>query len=290
MLWEMDGYKDMRFAACVVLYNLEEKETVRIKEYSASFDAVYLIDNSAQDDSKRWGETENLFYHWNGGNLGLPSSFNWILDKGKERFDYICLLDQDSAFTKDSIEAIKNDIEIHKEYISANVGIVAPFVNYSGRLYSTEEKNVKVNWVITSGSFINTGIVKKENIRYDEKYFIDRCEVDFCKQLTLRNYEIWMYRGAILNQQLGDDNGTNHTSHSAERHYYIFRNRFYFNKKFFPLAKRIFLDLLQSIKHILHILFYEPDKARKIGMIYPAYEDYKTGHLGKKDFAGMMDD
>ena len=100
----------------------------------------------------------------------------------------------------------------------------------------------------------------------------------------LKNYKIMLYMGAVLNQKLGDDNGSKHTSHNPVRHYYIFRNRFYYNKKFYSPFKRIFLNVAQTIKHLGHVLWFENDKVTKIKMLTIAYMDYKRGRMGKKTF------
>lgn len=274
----------MKYAACVVIYNLPKEEIQRVKLYVTSFDVVYILDNSDTCDSLDWVDCDNIIYHWNGGNIGLPASFNWVLNKVQENVDYLCLLDQDSIFTNDNIESLKRHIESNRDYISHSVGIIGPYINYTGSSFRREEKEVCVPWVITSGSFLNVARINQDNLRYDEDYFIDRCEVDFCRQLTLKNYKVILYRGAVLNQQLGDDNGSKHTSHNSIRHYYIFRNRFYYNKKFFSPPKRILLNIAQTIKHLGHILIYENGKGTKIKMLTIAYEDYKHGKMGKRHF------
>ena len=280
----MDRYKNMKFAACVVIYNLPKKEIPRVKLYAASFDVVYILDNSDINDSSSWEGCTNIVYHWNGGNIGLPASFNWVLNKIHGSIDYLCLLDQDSIFTSDNIELLKAHIKSNSDYIINRVGIVAPYINYNNSPFRREEKEVYVPWVITSGSFLNVALINRDNLRYDENYFIDRCEVDFCRQLVLKNYKVMLYRGAVLNQQLGDDNGSKYTSHNPTRHYYIFKNRFYYNKKFFSPPKRIFLNITQTIKHLGHIIIYENDKGTKIKMLTIAYEDYKHGKMGKWHF------
>lgn len=274
----------MKYAACVVTYNLPKEEIPRIKIYTTSFDVVYILDNSDTCDSLDWADCDNIIYHWNGGNIGLPASFNWVLNKVQGSVDYLCLLDQDSVFTNDNIESLKGYIESNSDYITHSIGIVAPYINYNGSPFRREEKVVYVPWVITSGSFLNVALINQDNLRYDENYFIDRCEVDFCRQLALKNYKVMLYRGAVLNQQLGEDNGSKHTSHNPIRHYYIFRNRFYYNKKFFSSFKRIFLNVAQTIKHLGHILIYESDKVTKIKMLTIAYMDYKHEKMGKKTF------
>lgn len=274
----------MKYAACVVIYNLPKEEIARVKLYAKSFYVVYILDNSNIFDLLSWEDCTNIIYHWNGGNIGLPASFNWVLNKVQGSIDYLCLIDQDSVFTSDNIELLKTHIESNREYITRRVGIVAPYINYDNSSFRREEKEICVPWVITSGSFVNVKLICQNHLRYDEDYFIDRCEVDFCRQLVLKNYKIMLYMGAVLNQKLGDDNGSKHTSHNPIRHYYIFRNRFYYNKKFYSPFKRIFLNVAQTIKHLGHVLWFESDKVTKIKMLTIAYMDYKRGRMGKKTF------
>ena len=87
----MDGYKNMKYAACVVTYNLPKEEIPRIKIYTTSFDVVYILDNSDTCDSLDWADCDNIIYHWNGGNIGLPASFNWVLNKVQGSVEYLCL-------------------------------------------------------------------------------------------------------------------------------------------------------------------------------------------------------
>ena len=182
------------------------------------------------------------------------------------------------------LSCLKHILKSNREYITRRVGIVAPYINYDNSSFRREEKEICVPWVITSGSFVNVKLICQNHLRYDEDYFIDRCEVDFCRQLVLKNYKIMLYMGAVLNQKLGDDNGSKHTSHNPVRHYYIFRNRFYYNKKFYSPFKRIFLNVAQTIKHLGHVLWFENDKVTKIKMLTIAYMDYKRGRMGKKTF------
>ena len=118
-------------------------------------------------------------------------------------------------------------------------------------------------------------------MKYDNKYFIDKFEIDLCQQMTTRGIEVLMYHGSVLYQNLGERNGHRHPNHSALRHYYLFRNRFYFNRKWFTNIKCIVLDVLQTLKHIGLILLFEDEKMYKIQFLKKAIKDYKKGNMGK---------
>ena len=271
----------MLFAAGITLYNPSEKQIENALGYSDYFDRIFLFDNS-DDGICRKGKMDaidKVVYLDGNGNNGLPYAFNRILEKCVG-YDFLCTLDQDSLFSGPDIEHIKkyieNKIDIKK------CGIISPYVDYGIRTYTLSESIESKKWVITSGSFVNLNIIRKEELSYDENYFIDKFEIDLCQQLIVKDYEVLMYYGSVLHQELGDSNGHTHTNHSPLRHYYLFRNRFYFNKKWYKGIKRIFLNVAQTIRHLCLILLYENDKTRKIYQFVEAIKDFKNLKFGKK--------
>lgn len=271
----------MLFAAGITLYNPSEKQIENALGYSDYFDRIFLFDNS-DDGICRKGKMDaidKVVYLDGNGNNGLPYAFNRILEKCVG-YDFLCTLDQDSLFSGPDIEHIKkyieNKIDIKK------CGIISPYVDYGIRTYTLSESIESKKWVITSGSFVNLNIIRKEELSYDENYFIDKFEIDLCEQLKNRNYRIVMYHGSTLHQELGESNGHTHTNHSPLRHYYLFRNRFYFNKKWYMGIKRYFLNIAQTTRHVLLIILYEENKINKISQLKEAYLDFKKSKFGKK--------
>ena len=221
-------------------------------------------------------------YFYNGKNDGLPKAFNYVLNF-LEKNEILCLLDQDSIYKE---KDIKKMIKICSDMLnkSINFGIIGPQINYIGK---NKEKIVNrivdVNYVITSGSFLNTSVLKKNKIFYDENYFIDRAEVDLCKRLRLKKIKVLQYQGAILYQQLGELNKKGVLNHNPVRHYYMFRNRLYYNDKFYGFPMKYILDVLQTIKHLLNIIIFEDKKKEKILFFKKACGDYRKRRMGKID-------
>jgi len=269
----------MRFAAGITVYNPSDEQIKRTLSYTQVFDKVFIFDNS--DSGSSHVVTSNGYIIEvlsENGNKGLPYAFNQIL-KRCEGFDFLCTLDQDSDFPPSEINSIKNFIENTN---TDDIGIIAPFIDYGIKSYSVCEISEERRWVITSGSFVNLHVIMKERIFYDENYFIDKFEIDLCEQLKNRNYRIVMYHGSTLHQELGESNGHTHTNHSPLRHYYLFRNRFYFNKKWHTGIKRCFLNIAQTTRHVLLIILYEENKINKISQLKEAYLDFKNSKFGKK--------
>lgn len=269
----------VKTVACgITLYNPDKKSLHHLYDYLKLFDNVYIFDNtesysdenviSTLEDIKKYN---NLIYISYNKNLGLPKAFNEIIRLCKD--DFLCTLDQDSLFERNQIIRIIDILDS----LDSNIAIIAPKIIYNGIKVDYKDNTIlDKRYLITSGSFLNLHILKNEKIQYDEKYFIDKFEIDLCETLKRRGYRIVQYQGAILYQKLGDDRRFGHSTHNIIRHYYLFRNRFYFNKKFYPIPKRYILNFLQTFHHFIVILLYENDKIEKLKIFCKAISDYKN--------------
>lgn len=268
---------NIKFAAGVTLYNPTEEELKQISLLENSFDKIILYDNSEPTYVKpQYIFSKKFELITENANNGLPYAFNKIIERCKE-YDYLCTLDQDSTFNHSDIEKTKQFIECLKD----PAGIVAPYIDYGIGQHVAIEEAERKPWVITSGSFVNLKVIRKEGLKYDDQYFIDKFEIDLCEQIRRKGYPIYMFHGATLHQSLGEDNGHRHSNHSITRHYYLFRNRLYFNNKWHSGLKRFYLNCLQTARHLLLIIIYEDNKLQKIKTLPIAFKHYKEGKMGK---------
>lgn len=268
----------MKFVACITLYNPDTEVIKRVNDYVSCFDKVIVYDNSANNSSYVNKIDESCIYLFNGSNDGLSVAFNIAIQIANENnADYLCTLDQDSIFYKKDIKKLQNDIiDSHQ-----NIGILAPKVIYQNEKKSNESGIIKTDWVICSGSFLNLAIIEKANIRYDEYYFLDRFDQDICESINRAGYSIFVDNDAYLYQELGYTY-RGKSNHSYIRHYYIFRNRFYYNKKFYSFPKNVIRSFLQTCKHLFLIISEEDDKFLKIKQLFIATYDYINNLGGKK--------
>lgn len=264
----------------ITLYYPSIDSLNHLYDYTLVFNKVYVFDNTENYNDKeiiemldKIKQIENIVYITYNKNLGLPKAFNEIIDLCKD--DYLCTLDQDSYFPNKYIEQIKNILDC----LNPNIAIIAPVIIYDEidkEKIQLSNEIIDKRYLITSGSFLNLHIIKKEKIYYDEKYFIDKFEIDLCERLKRKNYRIVQYHESKLYQKLGDSRHHGYSTHSAIRHYYLFRNRFYFNKKFYKNPKKDILNFLQTTKQVCMILIYETNKADKLKMLHKAIMDYKN--------------
>ncbi len=272
----------MKFSAGITLFNPSKKQIDRVFDLACCFDIIYLFDNTDNENiSHFFDECDKIHYYSIQKNMGLSYAFNHILKQASaDGIDFVCTLDQDSLFEEKDINLLKDKIE--RVIDIRSVGIVAPYIDYGDTDYKLVDELVQKKWVITSGSFVNLKLVLANNIYYDDNYFIDKFEIDFCENVIKHGFSILMYCGSVLHQELGERGKyKNHPNHNPLRHYYLFRNRYYFNKKWFRFPKRVVLNFLQTCKHLSQIILYENMKKDKIKMLSRARRDYKKGRMGK---------
>ena len=281
--------------AGVTLYNPTFSDFENVKKLLDHFDVVYVYDNS--DVSVNTLEQLTPFVRIRivvneNGNSGLAVAMNRLCRQSlKDGFQFICLLDQDSRISKNFINSMANFFVLHdlNEY-----AIVVPRVEYA---YKNKNKNknksifrisyTEVDWAISSGSFVNLDIFFEVG-GFEEKYFIDRIDYDYCYMVKIKGYKIVKVEDAVLYQELGYSCrfiGISFFEHSPLRNYYSFRNRIYFyrykSREIF--FKRYLKILFGSVKQIIKIILFENCKRAKISYLIKAFIDSIYSKYGKYD-------
>lgn len=281
----------MRFCCGVTLYYPSEKDLEQIVRFRNDFEKIYVFDNTDSDkklsNQEYLKKYDSVSYLSKDSNEGLSVAFNLMCQMAnKDCFDYICLLDQDSDFSSENILKMINHITNENSIL---VGIYAPKIIYrhlenNNSRQETSRSQTEIKWSISSGSFINLYLYMKTK-GFDENYFIDRLDYDYCIQLNKFGYKIIRINNAFLLQNLGQlREGLFWTvsQHSPIRNYYIFRNRIFFNDK--NEIKSVLNSLMvffQSLKHILRVILAEDEKKEKIEMMAKGYCDYRNKKMGK---------
>ena len=271
----------MKYAVGIVLYNPKDESLTNMLDYFSCFDFVYIYDNSDENISSSLlstVKTKSNVYFTEHVNNGLAVAYNFFLQQSKkDKVDYLCTMDQDSLFKEKDILSVKEFINSEN---LCSVGIVAPFAIYqTNQNIKLPSNYIEREKVISSGSFINIGVIG--DIVFDENYFIDRLDYDFCKQIRNTGLKIYKLGFAKLYQKIGEGK---RCSHSLIRHYYNYRNMFYFHSKFYGRVKSFFLSLRLTLLHMWKIILNEPQKSKKIMIVFKAYKDYKNKRMGKAAF------
>lgn len=275
----------MKVSCGITLYHPTKNELSKIELYSNIFEIVYIIDNTPVNsvlDTKCLPVNSCVLSE--NENLGLSKSLNMLCSKAlSDGFIFLCLLDQDSVFDVLSINQI---VKVINENENENVGIFSPRIIYSHKNeYRFNSLTEPILWAITSGSFINLNAFKVVG-KFDENYFIDRIEYDYCELLRENGFDIIQVNNATLNQSLGNVKCIYNKEiyqHSPLRNYYQFRNRAYFY--LFKSRRTIFYNIWRfasgSAAQILKIIVFEDQKIKKIGYIVKAFCHLFKGNYGQ---------
>ena len=270
----------MKHACGIVLYNPSNNDIENIVYFSNIFNMVFLYCNSVLNDdvTQKINTINNICLLGSGNNDGLSVACEILCEEAKQNTcDYIMLFDQDSRMEESHIREMLKYADVNN-IDSSKVAIFCPQI-----VLRENDPIIKINkfvdWCITSGSLIDLSVFNY-GINFDKNYYIDRVDIDFCRQITLNGFKIFSIGSVYLMQELGDHRkifGMNYYEHSPIRHYYIARNRMYYNTKY---DEKIVITFLQIARHLFEIVFCEHNKISKIIMIKRGIEDFFAGRMG----------
>jgi len=269
-----------QICAIIVTHHPDQYISDRIDRIINQVNLVIIIDNASLKEeiysiSEKFSK-EKVKVIVNSINKGLGFALNQGIEYAKHvGYSWVLTLDQDSmADTKMVIEQRSVYDAMNNK---AQIGIIAshPVDSHTGKTpYSSLCENhtwTHTNVVITSGSLLN--LEAYNNIGpFNEDFFIDRIDQEYCLRLRKNGYKIILACKAILFHSLGTPQKRNFifwtfypTNHSKQRRYYSARNIVYLTKKYFwSDSKWISYQLLTVIKAIFLILLFEDEKIPKI--------------------------
>ena len=218
-----------------------------------------------------------VHYHELSQNYGLGFALNFGFSKAIELgANYIATFDQDSVATHGMIFALlQSHMNLKKDGIlCAAVSPIFYDLRERDKKYFPvyQEINGKItaitpnakegtlldaDYLITSGMLIDTH-VWSEGIRFDERFFIDYTDVEWCFRSRAMGYKMYVNCEVEMGHTLSDGIrkpllSLNILQYSPIRRYYFYRNVLYFCKlNYVPPAwsRRLFKSLL--IKYFLN--------------------------------------
>lgn len=284
----------MKLAAVVVLYNPDNQVIENIKSYIDYVDVVYAVDNSSVDNKERFN-LDKINYIPNGENLGIAYALNVGAKQAiADGFEWLLTMDQDSHFTDDGIDRMKNFILNCKQnpteqYSYEKLGLITPFhrTKFNENIVPEEIDSPAV--VMTSGNIISLKAYQEIG-GFKDWFFIDAVDFDYCLNLRDYGYDIWRLGNVILTHNLGDvvfktigKKEYYSLNHSPMRRYYIVRNRYYFLDMYMERYPAFCGAERGSTKvELKGILLCEKQKFKKLWAMYQGYRDYKKGIKGPK--------
>jgi rhamnosyltransferase len=284
-----------RTAACVILYNPPENFLDNLHTYIHFVEKIFIVNNSSTTNPlvklaiNQLAQSYNIEFWQNRENLGLSIPLNQVFSAAEEQgFSLVLTMDQDSAFTNDSLLQDAHHIFEADE----KVGLIG-MAHYTTRMkswYKTSKNFIKTSETLTSGSLVRVSAWKKVK-GFDERLFIDNIDNDFCMSLKKDGFLVLQSKGKVIEHDLGETQTRPHrfskkqtivSLHSPFRSYYITRNSLLFISKFFASSP---FHCLRKMKHYFlfvkkHYL-YSPDFRQHKIFIVQGMKDFLKKSFGK---------
>lgn len=286
--------KSGRVCAVIVTFNPPGDTWHNIAAVGRQVDRVVLVDNGSPEITlaalRSFAATANCVLIENGENLGIAVALNvglrWALHN---RYDWVALFDQDSTVGDGMIDLM---VESHSSSAeSAHIAIVTPkhIERLSGDWmmpYLAQDGSPLT--VVTSGSLLPTEVIHECGL-FEEPLFIDCVDDEFCLRARARGFTISLCEEAVLYHRLGEP--TLHSlfgrrsirtfNYSAERRYYMARNRVvmcrrYWSRHFGWCVKQ----LISLGKDAVKIALVETNRRRKLDLLARGVVDGVCGRLG----------
>ena len=275
-------------AAGIVTYNPDpDKLRAAMEQLKDEVGRIFIVDNASEnfDDIKSLADEigrRSVALIENDSNKGIATALNQIMAAADEDdFDWVLLLDDDSKVDKSLVSGLYEGTKYK------DVGIVCPRIHdiNSGRYLvnkgeskdKLKKKYQVLESCITSGSLVSLDAWFAVG-GYDEYLFMDFVDFDFCIRLRQEHYRIIQKNGLVMEHELGKTEirrllfkKTEVMNHSAERKYYITRNRIYCEYKY--NGRFGMRNAAGVIKALLLVSCFEDDKKNKIKSILKGMHD-----------------
>jgi rhamnosyltransferase len=223
----------------------------------------------------------NIKYDLLQSNKGIGFALNkGVLQAKVLGYSWILTMDQDSVANDDMVEELIASAERQKQICA-----VSPTIFDDYKKAGIDDEIIK--YAITSGNLIPTSFFDIVG-NYNEDYFIDSVDFEFCLRIKNANLPLIQSKKAILDHELGNlvkkkvlCLSVNYIEHTPLRRYYIYRNHLYLSKKYlfknpsFIIKKSAYLFL-----YTINILIFDDKKIENIKMIARGVSDYFKGVVG----------
>jgi rhamnosyltransferase len=289
----------MSICAIIVTFYPDGDFLSNLRAIGEQVDKVIIFDNTPHEFRQilNFDGIQNLEIISNQANQGLGVAFNFGLNYAKKNgYRWLATFDQDSCPYPKMFDEMLLAWSSYPN--KENVRILAPryldlesVKNVPIEEGPQGENLIEMMTVITSGSLIcidNLG----SNQKFDEDFFIDCIDHDFCLKSIQRGELVLQIQSALLNHRLGNPIFHKvskkvfvHTSnHQPFRHYYLTRNRLYlWVRYFYSFPRWVLIDMYSHFKLLLRIFIFEGQKLQKFSYMFRGILDFlkrKKGRLG----------
>lgn len=262
---------------------------------------VLIVDNGSDSDASRnllasLQQIDGVSVHYNRANLGMGAALNvgarFALERG---FEWLATFDQDSTAPAGYINGLFDALSAcpYKDKVALVAAryqdkVCTPIYVKSYARRVTNSMFASIDITMTSGNIVRTDVFKTVGF-FDESFFIDFLDYEFCLRLRSNGFEVIEAQQTVLMHRCGDR--TTHrflwrlvrtTNYQPLRRYYSMRNRVAVYKRYWRAQPRwVIGDMVLPLRDMLTVYMFESDAGPKIrAMLKGAWHGLR-GKMGK---------
>lgn len=287
-----------KICAIMVAYNPDSVLGENVRALLAEAARLIVVDNGSEPSNRSviaaLAAAHNFDVIWNKENAGLAAALNTGIRRAlsSEDYDWIATFDQDSKVSAGFSEAMLAAYESCP--FRDKIALIGPHhVLSSERLAeslaqgNSSQLFQEIPVTLQSGSLFSASALKNGDL-FDESFFIDYVDFEFCLRLRKRGFRIIEATRAPLYHRVGAP--TTHTffnktcmvfNHSPVRRYYAARNRLrVYARYLFSDPRWIGHDAWSWCKEIIKLILFEEDRLKKLAYMVKGAWHALSGRTG----------
>jgi rhamnosyltransferase len=221
--------------AVVVSYNGLQKIKQTVQALQKQVRHIHIVDNGSDAESLEVlevrGRETDITVERLGENRGVGHALNRGVQRAQEMScNWLLTMDQDSVVDSSLIEAYGAALEGNPAMVCLTPRIV-------GRSRKKDAAGGEISYAITSGNLVRVSVFDQIGL-YDEGFFVDCIDFDFCLRLRRAGHAVHRVPAALMEHQLGDEVDLPkavqkyYARHSPVRRYYMYRNFLYLTERY----------------------------------------------------------
>jgi hypothetical protein len=224
-----------------VIYNPEKDFVDRVELLKEAGYSVYIFDNSPEYTraDKKLQKLYDVNYFTCGKNLGLGVGITTIcFNAYNENFEALLFFDQDTCFTKETLEYVTTFYQFRKDEFKSYAAIqFSNKILNSGGAIEMKFKLEQKMLLISSGSLFNLKNLKNLNW-HNTNYFVDGVDYEFSLRANCTRY---------LLAEVTSTPGFDHITGQEDKAYFILERKLYLRAYNHSRLGDIYLSYLKLI-------------------------------------------
>jgi len=284
-------------AACIVSYNPGPEARLTLCSVLPQVSKVFVIDNASKPESEvtltglcaEFG----IALIANKDNIGVAGAYNQAASMAMSQgYEWILLMDQDAVAPVGLVQQLMRGVDrwggTRLPAVLCPLSILSIESDPSGYQSVVRGADMAVASCLNAGSIVNLAAWEAVG-GYDEDFFVDYVDHDFCFRCRQHGWEVVQVCGAVMVHSSGSPTrhrflwkGIMTSNQSALRRYYIARNRILFHRKYWRFDTRWVLhDVCNAVKEVVLVVLFESSKREKLSAIGVGVVDGCRGLSGK---------